>query len=736
VSTRDVLVLNERLLKKGASNQPFEMADYDIRIADLENPDEVIRTIKSRLAQAQAFRMPFEEQWRSSFLGWMQRLDSKKETSWESKRYMPVILQQVETAVPVQYSSVFNGPHIWQFHGDTPEGRDAADALDKLIHWQAKGPCKLPQKFDEFTFFRTLFGTGLFDVKWSTKEESRWKPVVVFDINPETGEPIIDPKTGEPKKVKVLKNSQVKVEDWPIVRPINPLDIWIAPHSGPGDECDWFVERVETTYKKIRKASGKGHLDAEAVAAWIEEGAGRGRSTLEDKGLWEAANVGLWDQWLQEAGLESRDDLGDGSDIALDDQVVFLMEYRSKTERITVAPGDRIIGYSHNPYIHQKTGLIIDHFIPVWGCPYGRGLGPILLGHQELVNENINNYMDTARLALMAPVIMNRNSVNPLDKNTVWTPNKLIYARDVNNAMKRAEVSPPTDLAMMVDQHLRRDAQTTSGYSEQSMGIGAAGTQTATESNILQNNAQTRTYMHVERLKETMRLLGNMLISLNQQFMTEEQVCAVVGEDGLDYHKVEPWQIVGNVQVQAVSSATRANPSLRVQQLTGVMSVFLPILSQGAVNPTIMRLMRSLLKAADVEDVDLIIPKNIGKMRDARVENVALSQGVMLKPSEYDQHDLHMQIHGICYPEKSANGAHPDELRALEQHMQEHAALAFQMGQAAMGGGMANGQQMPPQADMMGGGPEGKQAATGLSAGVGNPGHASPGPAAPPGRPV
>lgn len=735
MSTKDVLALNERLLKKGASKESFTLKDYDVKIKDLENQDEVLSTVKARLREAQQFRLPFEELWRRAFMAWMQKLDTKKEISWESKRYMPLILQQVETAVPVIYSSVFNGPHIWRFTGSTPRGRDAADALDKVIHWQASGPSRMAQKFDEMSFFSTLLGTGLLDTGWSTKTENRWMPEVVNEID-SSGAAIVN-EDGSPKRVKIMQQKEVRVEDWPILRALNPLDVWIAPHSEMGDECEWFLERVETTLRRIRKAAGMGHIDAEAVEEWVKGLNGNIQSQDDDKGLWDSANVGLWDQWLASAGLDQRDGAS-SEDRLWDDQTIFLMEYRSKTERITIAPGDRIIGYSINPYIHQKTGLIIHHFIPIPGCPYGRGLGPVLLGHQELVNENINNYMDVARLALMAPVIVNRSSMNPLDKNTVWTPNKIIYARDVNNAIKRADVHTPDNLAMMLDSHLRRDAQVTTGYSDQSMGIESKTGQTATESNILQTNAQTRTYMHVERLRRTISLIGKMLVSLNQQFMTEPQVVAIAGEDGLDYHRVEPWEIVGEVEVAAVSSASRANPALRTQQLTAALQVFLPILQQGQMNPTVARLMRALLKSAEVEDVDLIIPKNVGKMRDALMENVALERGLSMPPSEFDQHALHLQMHSQRMAEIQET-ASPEIMKAFSDHIQQHAVLAQQMGMAAMAQGGGAPGNAPAQQDTQGTGGEGKQVATSLAAGVGSqgvPGASSPGPGAAPGRPI
>lgn len=704
---------------------------YDISVDQIEDQDEVIATVKARLRIASEFRQPFEEQWRRSFLGWMQTLDTEKEDSWESKRYMPLILQQVETALPVNFSAVFNGDRIWKIHANTPKGKNAADALEKVLHWQATGPSQFEEAFDESQFWSVLFGTGLIDTNWSQKMELIWKPTVVNDVDSQ-GQPVMG-EDGQPKKVKILVKDAEIVADWPILRAPNPTNVWLAPHGCMGDKMPWFVEMIETTVGRIVEAAGKGHIDAKAVKEWLdtynttEAGAG------DD--IWEGATPHLFDDWLSEVGLERRR-YNDEADKMNGDHVVFLMEYRSLHERITIAPGGggKIIGYSENPHMHRKTGMVVHQFIPIPGCPYGRGLGPILLGHQELVNENINLFMDTQRISLMAPLIVNRGSINPLDKNFIWTPNKMIYARDVNNAAKRMDVPAPSGEAFQMDAHLKQDAERTTGYTDQMMGLTQGGVNTATESNILQTNAQTRSFMSIRRIQRTVSLVGNLLIQLNQQYMTKPQVVTIAGEDGLDYIEIQPWEIVGSVTCVALANASRANPALRTQQLIGAMQVFMPILQQGGMTPTIAKLMRQILKAAEVENLDEIIPKNLGSPRSAMVENVALEQGVSVKPTEFENFEEHIQFHANRLMELQAQGADPIVLAAFQKHIQETVQMAAQVGMARAQAQMG---QQGPQTQQNPGGQGVRPQATQLGAAAGNqgvPGAASPGPSAPPGR--
>lgn len=707
------------ILKDGASSKTMKPKDFQVTVADIDH-DEVLNMIQSRINLAASYREPFEDEWRSAFMAWMQKLDQEAERSWESKRFMPLILQQVETALPVIFSSVFNGRDIWNFYGKNPEGTNASAAMDKLVHWQARGPSRLEQSFDEASFWAVLFGTGVYDVRWSFIEATQMRAEVE-----------VDPATG--KKHKVIGQGKVTVEDFPIVRAVNPLNIWLAPHGQPGDSIPWAIERMETSKGEIKRSCGHGHFDLDAVEEWDENWEPVGGGAENDE-MFGSANVDLLDQWLAETKKEERE-WSRAEDPFDDDKPIFVLEYRSKTERITVAPGGYIIGYSHNPYMHGKTGYVVHQFIPIPGCPYGRGLGTILFGHQTLLNENINLYMDVQRISAMGPVIVNRSSVSALDRNFKLTPNKQIFARDINNAVKRLELPPPTGQAMQMDQHLQADAMRTTGYSDQSMGFSGSGVGTATESTILQNNAQTRTYMHVKRLQRTVGLIGKMLVSLNQQFMTEEQIVSVIGEDGLDYVKVEPWEIVGEVVVEATTKASRALPGQRAQQLIGAMQVFLPMIQQGGMTPMVARMLREVLKSIEVEDVDSLIPKDAGMGRDPLIENVALERGVEIAPSEFEDFQSHMQAHASRLAELKADMADPWIISSFERHIQATAQMAQQAGAKQFPQGQAPG--AGAQGDQMGGGDEVRQQATGAGAAVGSqgvPGQAAPGPQAAPGR--
>jgi hypothetical protein len=725
----DVIAQATKITKRGPGDKTVKPKDYDVAVGDLEDKRKMLATLKSRLRKASEMREPFEKDWRRAYLAWNQILDTDKEKGWESDRYMPVIFQHVETSLPNITSAVFNRRRVFMCEGEDPQSIDAAEAIEALIDWQVKAQTNMEPAFDRAMWFATLFGTGYFDTQWSLKQETRMQPEVVIDTD-EDGEEIID-GNGFPSKVKVMQEKSVTVEDWPIVRAPHPMDIWAAPYSSAGDDMDWFFEYRVTTVGRLRAQAGSGHIDAEALTAWINHRTSQeGNSALMEMdagGMWEGANTRLWDQWMEQVGFGARpeehtDDWHD------DDQEVVLCIYRSKKENITIVDGDFIIGYSKQPYMHRKTGLVCHQMFPIPGCPYGRGLGTLLLGHQELVNENINRYMDAAALSLMAPIIVNRSSVSVLDKNFVWEPNALIHARDVNNGAQRMDIPAPTNLALSVDAHLKKDADDTSGFGEQMRGLATPGVGTATEFRGLQQNIQNRAYMHVRRLQQTMSMVGTLLVQLNQQFMTKEQVVKVVGQKGLDYIKVKPWEVVGNVRVTCTADPNRASPEIDTQQLIGAAQVVLPLLA-GQAGPAGPKIARKIFESLGMDDVDDLIPDIPGSPRDPVVENHALEQGVVVEPHPAEDFALHMQAHAQRRAELEEEGAPPQVLHAFDEHMSKTSELAAQAAQPQGGG--PNVQTPQPDAEQ-GVQPGQIDGQAGGAAGI--PGQAAPGPQFAPGR--
>lgn len=704
---------------KGDSDGP-ETSRYVNTLADLEDPDRALRSILAKSRVAAEMRSTYEEDWRRSVRAWFQRPSVEKEDSWESDRYLPLIFKHVETAIPSLVAATLGGSRIWTLEGMTRKGKDAALALERLINWQAATVSECEEAYEDMYWWAAVIGTAYLDHYWDYRQERRMAAIV---------RPTTDPETQMVRKIKEIVEHDLVVADNPVVACLNPLDVYAAPGGRMGAKTAWYVELCRTTIGELRADAGAGHFDGEALETWIDEWKPQ---TQRDGEQWfDEFLSNRWAEWMRAMGYAQPDDQEDRDDEVTGDKEVTVLRYRSKREIVTLGSPEHIIGYCKNPYMHGLTGIVSHHFFKVQG-PYGRGLATVLLGHQALANENINRFMDVAAVEAMAPIIVDRAAVNILDDEFVFEPNKIIRARGTD-AVKRMDVAAPTNLALLLDQHLAKDADDATGFSEQARGVAPPGGQTATAFSGLQSNLRTRLVTHVKRSGRTIRKSGELMVSLNQQFMTETQVVALTGEEGLDYKTIEPWELVGQTVVKANLVASRANPELRAQRLTALTQVVLPILQATGDPQVVFRWTRMLLDENDVENVDLLIPRNSGKARDPLLENEALRRGVRLQALPSEDHAMHLQTHGPLHEELLAAGI-VGAASVVAEHIQSHLMLAAAQAQAMMQAG-----QVPEGPAGQGGTSEGEVsggATDGGAARGGTPGVASPGPAGAPGRPM
>lgn len=741
---RRILRRSRASRKKGVRVKP---KDYVRRIADMENPEKVRRTLMARAQAAAEYRESFESDWREVWYAWMQVLDAAKdEDKWRSKRFMPMIFQHIEAAHPTIVSALLGGAKIWHLRGLTPDGRDSADALGDLVHWQVGGPSRIRKAYTGMLWWSLVTGSGIIDHQWSLEVEDKLVPEIVDDEDDEgvkydeVGNPIAPDDTDtEPGKVKEVRSQRIVTHDHPLVKSLNPFDVWLPPHRDEEETAPaWCFIKHPTTVDEVVVAANQedAHLDARAVKDWVDTCTAQGYDPeMEYDFLGGEFDMQMYDDLLSEVGVGARMSPEDSEEGPIGDKRIVLLIYRSTTETITLAPGGRIIGWSQNPYMHGTTGLVVHGHHPIPGSWYSRGLGSVLLTLQQLLNLNINRAMDVAEISLLGPIGVDRSRVSTLDSKFRWKPNTIIRTRgSPREAVNRLEMPSPTNHALLWDEHIKKDADDTTGFSEQARGVTPAGINTATEFAGIQANLKIRTFMHVERLKETIDLSGALLVSLNQQYMTQEQVISVVGENGLYYKTVSPLEIMGEVTVHATVTAAKMAPAMKVQQLISLTQVIVPLMQQAVANPFVARWIRMMLVEIEVEDVDRIIPKNPDQQSSPQMENIALRRGIKIIPTIYERHDLHMESHTqeieIVKQEIEQGVATEDELTRLMEHLMATMQVAQQAGEA-LGGQQGASPGVPP-----GGAPDRQQAqALGAAQGSsGTPGAASPGPGGVSGR--
>ena len=748
MAEQELKLINDRVLRGSRKRLPKKPIDAHQsgrpdqkamieNVADLMeagDSEDVCSAIISRLRMSASMRYAVEDDWYFAVRAYFQQFTEEREDSWESDRYLPYILKQVETALPSIVAATLDEKHgLFRCTGKTRKGKNAAKANEALINHQAETH-DFAEEYERLYWWAALLGTGYLDHGWDQRTEKRWVPVVKQD---EQGNPYKD-----------FEEQDVVVADHPFPEALNPLDVYPADTGRMGDDTDWYILRVETTIGDLRELAEPEdghdeptHMDGPALERWISET--NPADMRGDEATWfdGIASGATWTDWLSELGLEREGDGDENDDTLSSERRVVVLVYRSKWETVTMGSPKHIIGYSRNKNIHGKTGIVCHQFFEVPHFPWGRGIGTILRGHQELMNENINRWMDTAAIEAMAPILVDKSRANLLDDELEIQPNAIIRTRGVD-AVKRMELPAPTALAMQMDGHLARDADDLTGFSEQARGMAPGDGQTATAFTGLQSNIRTRLIMHVRRSGRTLKRSGRLMVMLNQQYLTKEEVVQRIGDDGLEYVEVQPHEIVGEVSVSVSLSASRAAPEMRAQRLLQLFQLMVPVLQGGLLQqPQVRRLVRMIFEANEIEDVDLLIPKGGDQKKDAGVENILLEQLTPIDPHPSEPHDVHIQAHTMRMRELAQDEVDHAVLEAFNAHIRKHAEMQAQQAQQQMAAAQ-QGQGTPAQQAQgasgagigAGGGSETRQGATLASAatgGQGTPGVAAPGPSAP-----
>jgi hypothetical protein len=267
-------------------------------------------------------------------------------------------------------------------------------------------------------------------------------------------------------------------------------------------------------------------------------------------------------------------------------------------------------------------------------------------------------------------------------------------------------------------------------------GMAQKGVGTATEFTGIQQNIQNRAYMHVRRLQQTMSMVGTQLVQLNQQFMTTTQMVNLLGRKGMNWLQIEPWEIVGKCRVTCTADPNRASPEIDAQQLIGAIQVAVPLLA-GQGGPAGPKLARMLFERLGVDDVDELIPPEApGAPNDPYLENIMLENGGMPQPHPAEDVGMHLQSHAQRLAELQADGIDDATVQRFQEHQQATMAMAQQAAaQQAQAQQQGPGGVHNPQPDATQGAQPGQVQGQAQGAG-GIPGAASPGPAAPAGRPL
>lgn len=228
--------------------------------------------------------------------------------------------------------------------------------------------------------------------------------------------------------------------------------------------------------------------------------------------------------------------------------------------------GDTLIRLEENPFPDKQIPFIIEHYLPIRRANYGEPDGALLEDNQKVIGAVTRGMID-----LMGK---SANSQTGIAKNMLDTTNRRKFERGLDY-----EFNPGTDPRMGIYQHtypeipasaqfmlqlqqMEAESMTgvkayNSGVSSQSLGDVAAGIRGALDA------ASKRELGILRRLSNGMVKIGRKLISMNAEFLSEEEIVRVTNEE---FVLVRRDDLPGNFDLK-LSISTAEEDNNKAEQL-------------------------------------------------------------------------------------------------------------------------------------------------------------------------
>jgi len=524
--------------------------------------------------RAASHRKPKEEKWKKFYKMYRSYLEEKKED--KSNIFVPYIFGIVEAVVPRLTDTIFRQKPYLRPLPRTTDDIQAAEGMESLLDYQMD-KMKMKRKCTEWFKEACMYGPGILKVIWKTRKHKVTERVPKPINNPlDVYESLINGRFEEVER-------EVKEYDGPDIEVVDIFDFYVDPYAEDIDDARYVIHRSVKSMKHIRSMARKGIYH-----------------NIDNIGSGEAPD--------HEASKRQAD-IEQATVPMHDDEMVEILEYWENDRVITVA-NETVIRDEPNPYHHKKIPFVkvVDTQVPkeFWGI--GEVEPNEKLQHE--LNTLRNQRIDNLSLAINNMFLVSSQAGIDPDE-LVWRPNGIVWTNkpDVREAMQQIGPTNVSPSAYQEEEVAKRDMQETSAVVQYIKGVEPSGEATATEITSLQREANYRFMQKIRNMIDGLERVGELMVAMNQQFVTEEQMVRIGGErslqwmqptaegEGFQFLQISPDDIAGQFDIQVASTALEPNADRQVrrQQLLEL----LQILTQSTGVPS-MKLLEELLKTYDM----------------------------------------------------------------------------------------------------------------------------------------
>lgn len=489
-------------------------------------------------------------------------IPDKKPYNWMSNKFIPMTMSKIETAVSYMLGMLFStNPNFRVMYNDMAD-KDQAKVIERLLAYQIE-QCDLYFKFLNFIKQVCTYGTGIGKIYWDTREENK-------KIRQKNYQPILNIfglPIGQRYAGTTIENIKQVIFDGPQFEVCNLGDVFVDP-SANDIQDSWVVHRTYKTRAHLvslmKDANGNGIYNENVLkiaAGDTVDGNKEGKEEIESSGqrtsipsVTQSVGSGLIEvlEWYGKYPL-------------YDDNLVSCL--------FTVAAGKYVIRADENPFWHGKNPFIRSVYISLPNEFYGIGIPEMLYDLQTNLNEIVNQRNDNISFALNRPAQYKKGSgVNT--KGLIFKPGG-IYGADENDAIKWEVIPDVTSSAFAHTGEIERWSQEVTAITKLTLGMGGKDqAQTFGGQQLMQRASGERLSLHAKIIENlAFKELLTMFYELDYQFLDQEKVIRVVGEDGIKFVPVKPEDLEKHYDFAPAgvfNMEDKGNKSLRLIQFLNI----------------------------------------------------------------------------------------------------------------------------------------------------------------------
>ncbi len=563
---------------------PFE-TDPKTLISD----KEMLKLAHERWRAARDWREGKEVQWQKWYK--LYRSFSERE-SWPHtvNLFIPLIWSTVESFLP---RLVVQKPTILvESRGD--ENQEAATYHRQLLEYQWQD-LNIPMAIEQWQKETLIYGTGIVKVGWDKQTMLRR-----FNVANPDG-------TG----ATIEEDPDFVVKDDPFIALVALENFYPEPGAPDIPLARYVCERSKKTYWELEAMGKELGWDMAAVR------------TLKDK------QFGDTDVYGEDSSKATKETTFGGSDSKAAKQKAQIWEFEvieyweDGRYCIFVTSPETVLMNDYNPFWHgMKPYLrIVDNSLP--GEFFGVGEPEVLESINIEINalhnlrlENVNrSVFQMFKVRLGSPVTQSM---------TKFKPQGIIWVTQQDDIEPLFQGQPSIALSREED-GLHTWAQIATGANDNFQGQQSDKNETATGASILAQSAASRVGMKFLQLSSMgLEPLGQMLIALNEQYMSTDRAIQIVGPEGQTHVKMTPANLATNgalLMVKLDIGATDPiNREMKLQKDINLLTIFMQLYGDPN-HPAIVALITRIMDLGDIH----IDPQTLEVPPDAA--NVAASGG-------------------------------------------------------------------------------------------------------------